>query len=176
MGFNPKCGCKGHSYGSWMFCQKQLIIYKLIDKCGHTWKNFSHYWDCINICYFCQAAYPTLAKWHMPVQPRYLLHSLFTCTHKLSCNMHIIQNGAKVRTHWPSQAAKLYQRGRWPFWKLERVFICVLVKIFVRADMQSNQIKCKIAIKNIHSYVFSFQVCPDFCTSLYSCSESFVCL
>jgi hypothetical protein len=36
-----------------------------------------------------------------------------------SSRMSLIQVGAKFRTHWPSQAARFYQRGRRPFGKLK---------------------------------------------------------
>jgi hypothetical protein len=39
--------------------------------------------------------------------------------------------------------------------------MCELVKIFVRADVKSNRIKCNI----VRSY--AFQLCPDFCTTLH---------
>jgi hypothetical protein len=45
----------------------------------------------------------------------------------------------------------------------------VPVKIFGKAGMESNYIKCKIVRKNRHSYAFSFRVCPDVCPIL--CGE-----
>jgi uncharacterized protein YbgA (DUF1722 family) len=52
-----------------------------------------------------------------------------------------MQNGTKVRTRWPSQAAKLYQRGRLPFSVgLLKVkdYLYVFENIFLRADMKNK--------------------------------------
>jgi hypothetical protein len=55
-----------------------------------------------------------------------------------ACTM---QKGIQVRTRWPSQAAKLYQRGRLPFLVgLLKVkdYLYVFVNIFLRADMKNK--------------------------------------